>query len=507
MDVVVSGLVWISLDDLTSNQVSNIKRQLTIYPRKTTDIVAKEDPKPIFLFDEDFINNKIGIPRDYYYRNKKSDNNEILDVTDGFPMRELSTKFKADGPFAEQEVAINMLLNEYDGKDWGGAFLQADPGCGKTVMGNETARRMGRRTLILVHKEFLMNQWITRIKQFMPDARVGIIKQSKCEYDRIEKTGEEPDFVVGMLQSLCKDGKYPEEMYSAFGMVMVDEAHRTGSYSWSSVIKKFKAKYRLSLTATPRRTDGAEDAFFYHVSPITYRMKAKMMQPHLRKIVSDSTLRPIARGNYRVSVDKLNSAQVINQLCADDFRTKNIVDDVIGAVKTGRKVMIVSKRLTHLKKMGEWLGRAFFGLDLPFVPKIDYYTGEWFTGEVWEKSTKTHKKGDPKLKKRTPAELVRAESANVILCTFQMMSEALDIPAADVLVMATPEGDIEQLVGRVQRWCFSDSADCDRLCPWRSGRCESKPEPIIVDVIDEKIGRLLRKYKRRETFYRRKGMI
>ena len=32
------------------------------------------------------------------------------------------------------------------------------------------------KTIIIVHKEFLMRQWIERIEQFLPDAKVGKIQ-------------------------------------------------------------------------------------------------------------------------------------------------------------------------------------------------------------------------------------------------------------------------------------------------------------------------------------------
>ncbi|RLC75609.1 MAG: hypothetical protein DRJ03_30025, partial [Chloroflexi bacterium] len=83
------------------------------------------------------------------------------------------------------------------------------------------------------------------------------------------------------------------------------------------------------MTATPRRKDGAQDVFFKHISPITYAAKTNMMRPKLRRIFTTSTLAKISRGKYSVSVSNLNSAQILNQLAADQFRTRHIVDDMV----------------------------------------------------------------------------------------------------------------------------------------------------------------------------------
>jgi len=501
--------------ELQTHHIQNIKRELTIQPKKTTDIQTKKDPEPIFLWEEDRENGLIGVPRNYYDGRKGADHEEVIDVSYGAPMAEQKTLFSADGPYAEQEDALRTMAYAFEDRKYGGVFLRADPGFGKTICGIEFARRIGRRTLILVHKDFLLRQWRKRILGIMPDAKIGIIKQSKCEFDQLEKTGESPDFVIGLLQSISRDDgfKYPDQMYSAFGLVVSDEAHRVGAGSWAGIIPRFRAAWRLGLTATPRRKDGAQGVFFSHISPVTYSADTKMMKPKLRRIRTTSTLRRIARGNYKVAVSNLNSAQIINQLAADDFRSRDIVDDMVEAVKNGRKVMVVSRRLEHLKKMSDTLSGILFNMNLGFFPRIDFYTSEWYTGEKWEshkmsKSGKLlHRKGDPKFKKRSEADLEKAESANILFCTFQMMEEGLDVASADVLVMATPESDIEQLVGRIQRWCLPKDGKCEKMCPWRAGQCKGKPQPIVVDVLDEQIPRMVSKYNRRKRFYKKIGMI
>ena len=76
---------------------------------------------------------------------------------------------------------------------------------------------MKKKTLVVVHKEFLMNQWIERISQFLPDARIGIIQANKVKVDNC-------DIVIGMLQSISQRN-YPENTFDSFGLNILDEIH------------------------------------------------------------------------------------------------------------------------------------------------------------------------------------------------------------------------------------------------------------------------------------------
>jgi superfamily II DNA or RNA helicase len=361
----------------------------------------------------------------------------------------------------------------------------------------EFARRVGRKTLILVHKEFFLRQWVDRIKEFMPDARIGVIQQDICEY-------AECDFVIGMLQSIARDDeegkKYPEEMYDAFGLVISDECHRVGAQSWSDIIPRFKAKYRLGLTATPRRKDGAEDVFFHHIGDILYSAKTNALVPIVKRFKTQIRMNPLRMRGRMVAEDKLNHTQIVTQLVEDPLRNKMISDEIAQAVAKGRKVMVVSERLGHLRTLEKEIAGILLRMNLPFEPVIDCYTGEWYSGGV-------DAKGNPRKRTRTEDDLKQAERANVVLATKQMIEEGLDIPAIDVLVLVTPIGDAEQAVGRVRRHCKPSETKCKHLCAWRAGSCEGKPHPIVVDVVDENVTRLMNSYRRRLAFYKEIGSI
>ena len=513
LDVTITGMAWIKLSSFEPHQLVNLRESLTVYPRKVTDISAAEDPQPIQLFVEDEERGLIGLPRAFYLRNKTLGHHEIVRVSRGEPMAALETNFVADGPFKEQDDALRVLEQTVENQPWAGMLLKAGCGFGKTVVAIEFARRLGLRTLVLVHKEFFLKQWREQIRKFIPDAKVGRIQQDQCDYDGM-------DFSIGMIQSLSRDtekAKYPEEMYRSFGLVITDECHRIGAATWSYVLPRFPAAYRLGLTATPRRKDGAQDVFFDHIGPIVYKARTGAMVPLLRRIKTGAVCEDINRGRYQVKRSKLNSAQVISQLGSNEFRSRAIADDVAQAVRRGRKVMVVSERLDHLRQIARQLNDVMISMKFGtkqkdgtvkrFIPVIDFYTGSWFTGEVWETQTKAHRKGAPKTATRSEAELQKAETANVIMATKQMVEEGLDIQALDVIVLATPMSDIEQSVGRVRRWCTPEDGKCEKLCSWRAGSCEGKPQPIVVNVIDEKVYQAKRRWNTRAKYYRSIGAL
>jgi superfamily II DNA or RNA helicase len=497
------------VDGLSAAQRANLRAQLTIRPRKTTDIAAAKVPEPIELFRED--GERFAVPRGFWRKRRSGAHAERLAVSYGTPMQPLASTWTAEGPFAEQAQIVAALQRALTAEPWGGGLLEAACGTGKSEVGIELAHRLGCSTMILVHKEFLLRQWRKRIQKVLPGARVGIVQQDRCEW-------EDMDFSIALMQSLVRDdgcgAKYDPRMYQHFGLVLVDEAHHVPSATFSQVLPRFSAAMLLGLSATFRRRDGTEDVFYYQLGPVIYTASAKPMIPQVRVLKTETTLAPIRRGwdpvekawRYEVEVDKLNSAQVLTQLAEDEPRQRIIVDQVIRAVRGGRKVLVISERLEHLRDMARVVGAALPQLGLPWVPTQDYYTGQWFTGQVWDRAGKGHRKGEPKRADRSEAELETAEGAQVLWATRQLVDEGFDVTACDVLILALPVADIEQILGRIQRWCFPDARKCARLCPWRAGTCEGKPVPVVVDVVDPRVVKVMGKWRKRQQLYRSMGI-
>lgn len=506
MKVVVDRFAWLDANELTQDQRKNLRRSLTIHPRKTSRL-NKKDPAPIILYEERPRRKLFGVPRAFYSEHVTTEHTEVVKVCHGKAMGEFESNYTADGPYDEQHEILNRLMKQTEGREWGGFLFKAGCGTGKTEVALEFARRLGRKTLILVHKEFLMKQWVNRIRKLYPGSKVGIIRQNTCDV-------QDKDFVVAMLKSLWKDEegkKYPQSIYTEeFGLLIGDEIHRVAAATWAPVIPRFNAAWRLGLTATDRRLDGAENVFRHHVGPVAYAAKTRAIIPKLRKVYTDFHPHDIKRGSYFVAKDDLNNAQLLTQMGQNPFRSRQIVEEIVQALRNGRKIMVVSERLENLRDIASDLTNSLMVADLDYTPIIDFYTGDWFTAEC-------DSKGNQKKKRRTEEELYRAESANVLLATKQLCEEGLDIPAIDVEILATPMSDPEQTVGRERRWCFPDierhgvdengvSLKCLHFCPWRAGKCKAKPDPILVDVIDENVEWAVHKWNRRRRWYTSVGI-
>ena len=147
----------------------------------------------------------------------------------------------------------------------GGGLLEIDTGLGKTVIALNILTKLNVKTLIIVHKEFLMNQWIERIEEFIPTAKVGKIQGSK-------KDIEGKEIVIGMLQSLSmKD--YDYELFNSFGLTIIDEVHHMGAEVFSQALYKVVTKYMLGLSATMDRKDGLTSVFKMFIGDIIHKEK------------------------------------------------------------------------------------------------------------------------------------------------------------------------------------------------------------------------------------------
>lgn len=462
MKIVVNGMVWMQYSDI-ADHLDKLRKELTVRPNKMSgaeDILLYRNGKKAFA-----------IPRGFYLKMRSRGHLESLKVADGRPIS-VETTFKAEGPFAEQAQCIETCMKHVEDNAYGGFILRAGCGWGKSSVALEVARRIGLRTMIIVHKGFLMKQWADRIKLLMPDATVGYVQQ-----DSFDLTS---DFVIGMVHSLADASKYPAELLPSFGTVIFDEVHRSAAHTWSNVISLFPARWRIGLTATPRRKDGAEKVFYHHIGQIIFTATTRSMPFTVKRLRTHVRLEKSQRsvGNHAI----------LNQIASDQQRNMIVISTAVEAVMKGRKVLVVGDRIDHLSHLAVSISSMLMGRGV--VCRIGAYTGQWF-GVRNSKRTKIN---------QGPEELALAETAQVIVATRQMVEEGLDIPAIDVIIGVTPMSDVEQMVGRARRWCLPQKEKCEHFCKWRAGTCQGKPRPIIVDLIDDGVWPS-RKSGAREKFY------
>jgi superfamily II DNA or RNA helicase len=185
-----------------------IKKDLMVKPYVLPDYDFNNDPFPVYRKNT----KTIYLPKYYgiekYGPPSKTNEREGDDIDIEFKgsLRPLQIKISED--------VIKTI------KDKGSTVLSLYTGAGKTVIGLYTISRIKKKALIIVHKEFLLNQWVDRIKQFLPDARIGIIQQNKIDI-------ENKDIVIAMLQSISvRKVSYPKETFDSFGYTLLDECFK-----------------------------------------------------------------------------------------------------------------------------------------------------------------------------------------------------------------------------------------------------------------------------------------
>lgn len=289
----------------------------------------------------------------------------------------------------------------------GSGVLSLPCGYGKTTVSLAIACTLGYRTMIVVHKQFLADQWRERIKQFCPGATIGVVQQDKKETDC--------DFVIAMLQSLSLK-EYSFTDFDTIGTVIVDEAHHICAKVFSQSLFKMCPRHIFGLSATPERKDGLTKVLHWFMGPTFFAVERKEQhQVDVFPITFDSP-------NYRnpppsMRNGKISMPNMITDLVEDRERNKMLVELVKKASAGTRQLLVLSDRRHHC----ELLHQCF--------PT----TSGLYMGGMKE------------------VELQASSQKKIIFATFSQAHEGLDIPTLDTVILASPKSDITQSIGRIMR--------------------------------------------------------
>ena len=315
-----------------------------------------------------------------------------------------------------------------------------------TVMALKIISEIERKTLIIVHKEFLMNQWIERIAEFMPTARIGKIQGPKFDI-------EDKDIVIGMIQSMY-DRTFPSNAFSSFGLTIIDEVHRIGSEEFSKTLFKTITNCMLGISATVDRKDGLTNVLHMFIGPKIYSEERKdedvIEVRAIEYIHKDPEYNEVAydyMGNvaHSTMISKISNFQ---PRC--DFVVRMLRDLI--KENPEKQIMVLSQIRGLLTDIHS---RISTDCD------VGFYVGGMKQQDLQE-----------------------TEERQIVLATYAMAAEALDIKTLNTLVMVSPKTDIIQSVGRILRT-----------------RGLGK---LIVDIIDTH-DVFQNQWKKRRTYYKKCG--
>ncbi len=396
----------IPLKSLPPHFLENIKKDLIVKPLENPNFPTNESSFPVYRISK----SKVYLPRFYGIekygepKRKTLPNGESINVTFQGTLREI-----------QQQAVDAAQKNDYQG------IISLDTGLGKTVVALYIISILKVKTLIIVHAEFLLEQWKARIEQYLPDARIGIIRQQRQENENV-------DISIGMIQTIISRD-YPKGFFNSYGLTLIDENHHLGSRTFSSVFYKVQTRYNIGLSATPERKDGLSKVFYWFLGPLLISVKRETNKPSIQFIMNDTT-------GYTEEFNRLgkvNNPAMITNLTKQPKRNELIVNLVKKFPE--RKILILSDRREHCELL------------LKYLLFNNISAGVYLGGMKTESRETT-------------------VGCSVIIGTYQASGEGFDVPDLDTLILATPKSDVVQAVGRILRQ-------------------KNANEPLVLDIVDQ----------------------
>jgi superfamily II DNA or RNA helicase len=433
-----------------------------------------------------------------------------------------------------QEPVVNKFVQYCYDNTYGGGLLELPCAWGKTSASLYILSQIKKKTIVIVHKEFLMNQWIERIQQFLPKARIGKIQGPIIDV-------QDKDIVLCMLQSLISKD-YEQSIFDDFGLTIIDEVHHISSQTFSNALFKVVTKFMLGLSATMNRKDGTTSVFKMFLGEVIHKVeRTSSDNVEVRAVTyktNDDDFNDTIldyRGNPQISsmISKLcdynrRTEFIIKTLC--DFITidntdKNVVSqDKLDMDKLVPNCEICNKNNNYLIKntccdvvkycmpcMEEVVSNCV-KKERPKCPnckKVLKYEQNYIENPYIKPIEQTHtivmahnlnilhyiyKKFVCKnlasvgyyVGGMSESELKKSEKKQVILASFSMCSEGLDISTLNTEFLITPKTDIVQIVGRILRAKHSFS------------------HPIIYDFVDTH-DVFQRQWIKRKSYYKKQN--
>lgn len=356
-----------------------------------------------------------------------------------------------------QETAVQAAIKGKNG------VLVMPCGSGKTQCGLEIIARIGGRALWLTHTQELLSQSKKRAETVLSQGGYGTITDGKVNMGT--------HITFALVQTLSKRIDILN-FKDQFDVIIVDECqHAAGSPTkvtqFYKTISRLSARYKIGLTATPKRADGLQAAMFAllggKIHEVTREEVAHTTCPvQVRKV--ETGWMPdydcVLMGDGTIDYNK-----VIDAMIHDESRYHIIFGDILllrGAT------MVLANRVEYLQKMCD---------DLVGCGK----RAVCLSGQGQSKKAKAERK--------QALEALNNGELDCVFATYQLAKEGLDVPNLRYVVFATPEQDsttVIQSVGRVGR------------------KAEGKKYGTVIDFVDL-FGMYQGYFKKRKGYYKKIG--
>lgn len=296
--------------------------------------------------------------------------------------------------FPEQQIVYDQVEDT--------CFINALVGWGKTITALHIAYKWGQKTLVVTHTTALRDQWIEEVEKLF-GFKPGIIAAGTFEINA--------PIVVGNVQSIVRNLPKIEK---AFGTVIMDEAHHTPATTFTSIIDKSHARYRLALSGTMQRKDGKHVLFpDYFSSRVFKPEQSNTMTPSIKLLKTGIKL-PAAS----------TWADKITKLLADKEYQELIASLALVQANKGHKVLVIADRVEFLKSINDMM----------------QHRSTIVVGETADRKTELNK--------------IASGQCDIMCGSRQIFSEGISQNELSCLILAVPivnTPTLEQVIGRIMR--------------------------------------------------------
>lgn len=349
----------------------------------------------------------------------------------------------------QKEVVNSYLLPEpHDG------VISLQTGGGKTVCALYIASQLKVPTIVLVHNTFLRDQWVERIKAFLPKARIGFVQGEQSQTEDVE-------FVVAMLQTVSQRD-YHSKTFKPIGLVIVDECHHIATESFSNAMTKLTSKYVLGLSATLDRKDGLMHVIHWFLGPLLYKSNtADKIDEGVKVEVyefnsGDDEYDAVILNPAGVMFTSLMVNKVVEYKPRNEFLIKLLLDV---SEEKERQLLVLTDRVDHAQTLFDMLP-----------------TEIQETACILGRKVKAEQRAEWCATKR------------ILLATYQMCKEGFDVATLNTLIIATSRPDVDQIVGRILR----------------VDKSIRKIDPLIIDIVDPAFRR---QFQQRLDLYKKRNYV
>lgn len=261
------------------------------------------------------------------------------------------------------------------------AYLDLQPGKGKTFIIMSLIEYFGVRSLIVVPGKELVVQTLTTLRAMFPTLTIG-------EY--WSKTKTDGDIVVMTTKSAASVEEYTfkcngkkqtltaEAYFARFGFAAFDEAHTYCTKEQQSIFQRVGARYTFACSGTTNeREDKMDEVAYMHVgAPI---MGAKLMAAVIAKLdagpewkFTATCLKYNGPNQFTESLTSsegtVSCAKMVSQFSKDPYRSQWLVERVKKHVAEGHQVFVMLDRTELCKLAWDYLRTAFSAEELAMTP-------------------------------------------------------------------------------------------------------------------------------------------